>query len=146
MPPAHTFFEKRSILENLLFLTLAMIHPTRLHLCTKLFFKDTKGDAIHPTCLHLCTKLFFKDTKGDAIHPTCLHLCTKLLSKTKKVMRFTLLVCTYVRSFFSKTQKGDAIHPICLHLCTKLLSKTQKGDAIHPEKSVLFYNILIIRV
>ena len=48
VPPAHTFFEKRSILENILFLTLAMIHPTCLHLCTKLLSKTQKGDAIHP--------------------------------------------------------------------------------------------------
>jgi len=32
-------------------------------------FKDKKGDAIHPTCLHLCTKLLSKTQKGDAIHP-----------------------------------------------------------------------------
>ena len=30
------------------FLTLAMIHPTCLHLCTKLLSKARKGDAIHP--------------------------------------------------------------------------------------------------
>ena len=29
-------------------LTLAMIHPTCLHLCTKLLSKARKGDAIHP--------------------------------------------------------------------------------------------------
>ena len=36
--------------ENYLlsFLTLAMIHPTCLHLCTKLLSKARKGDAIHP--------------------------------------------------------------------------------------------------
>ena len=32
----------------LAFLTLAMIHPTCLHLCTKLLSKARKGDAIHP--------------------------------------------------------------------------------------------------
>ena len=31
-----------------LFLTLAMIHPTCLHLCTKLLSKARKDDAIHP--------------------------------------------------------------------------------------------------
>ena len=30
------------------YLTLAMIHPTCLHLCTKLLSKARKGDAIHP--------------------------------------------------------------------------------------------------
>ena len=34
--------------ERLPFLTLAMIHPTCLHLCTKLLSKARKGDAIHP--------------------------------------------------------------------------------------------------
>ena len=34
--------------KRLIFLTLAMIHPTCLHLCTKLLSKARKGDAIHP--------------------------------------------------------------------------------------------------
>ena len=53
VPPAHTFFEKRSILEKILFLTLAMIHPTCLYLCTKILSKTQKGDAIHPEKLVL---------------------------------------------------------------------------------------------
>ena len=34
--------------DRYIFLTLAMIHPTCLHLCTKLLSKARKGDAIHP--------------------------------------------------------------------------------------------------
>ena len=34
--------------DRFFFLTLAMIHPTCLHLCTKLLSKARKGDAIHP--------------------------------------------------------------------------------------------------
>ena len=34
------------------FLTLAMIHPTCLHLCTNLLSKARKGDAIHPALFY----------------------------------------------------------------------------------------------
>ena len=42
------YFDKLSERIRIYFLTLAMIHPTCLHLCTKLLSKARKGDAIHP--------------------------------------------------------------------------------------------------
>ena len=45
------------------FLTLAMIHPTCLHLCTKLLSKARKGDAIHPEKSALFTIYWLSERK-----------------------------------------------------------------------------------
>ena len=49
------------------FLTLAMIHPTCLHLCTKLLSKARKGDAIHPEKSALFTIYWLSERKKNGI-------------------------------------------------------------------------------
>ena len=48
-------------------LTLAMIHPTCLHLCTKLLSKARKGDAIHPEKSALFTIYWLSERKKNGI-------------------------------------------------------------------------------
>ena len=49
------------------FLTLAMIHPICLHLCTKLLSKARKGDAIHPEKSALFTIYWLSERKKNGI-------------------------------------------------------------------------------
>ena len=62
-----TFALSANLLWISTFLTLAMIHPTCLHLCTKLLSKARKGDAIHHEKSALFTIYWLSERKKNGI-------------------------------------------------------------------------------